>query len=156
MRKFRVGNTTYRRSNLFGVGKYIGGKIYVHKDYALEVVDHIIYSLAKTCIPTDFEFNCIVVDYKKETIRFDEAPDFNTAREPHPGDFYEVNCDTWKVRSGHSDSIWHHKWMWVKDDYKGFDVDESYKWSKEWTQRITNPSGSKNVWNKQLDKAFRR
>lgn len=150
MRSFKVGNTTYKRSNLFGVGKYIGGKLYVHKNYAIRVVDYLDYSLARACLPDGFQFNCIVVDYKKETIRFDEAPDFDTAREPHPGDFYEVSLNTWKIRKGHSDFIWHHKWMWVDDDYKGFDVNKAYEWSKEWTQYITHPSGSKSVWLKQL------
>lgn len=85
-------------------------------------------------------------------IRFDEAPDFDTAREPHPGDFIEVNISTKEIRRGHSDFIWHHKWMWVDDDYTGFDVGESYEWSKQWTQFISHPSGSKKIWESQLSK----
>lgn len=151
MRKFKVGNTTYKRSSVFGVGKSIGGKLYVHKDYAYRVLDRDIYNRIRGFLPCDFQYNCLVIDHKKNTIRFDEAPDFDTAREPHPGDFIEVNFDTWEMRTGHSDYIWHHKWMWVDDDYKGFDVDESYEWSKEWTQKITHPSGSRNVWLKQIN-----
>ena len=150
MREFKVNNTVYRRSNLFGVGKYIGGKFYVHKDYVTRVIDEDLYLMAVDLLPDDFRFNCVVVDYKNGIIRFDEAPDFDTEREPHPGDFIEVNLDTFEIRCGHSDFIWHHKWMWVDDDYKGFDVEESYNWSKKWTQRITHPSGSKKVWLQQL------
>lgn len=149
-RKFRVGNTTYQRSRKYGVGKEIGGKIYIHKRYHHLVIDTDMFLNAAIRLPYGFIFNCMVIDLKKNIIRFDEAPDFDTAREPHPGDFIEVNLATKEIRRGHSDMIWHHKWMWVADDYKGFDVDKSYEWSKRWTQIITHPSGSKRVWERQL------
>lgn len=150
-RKFKVGNTWYQRSKKYGVGKEIGGKIYVHYKYANKVIAMKDLYDAIMLLPRDFRYNCIMVDTKKpHIIRFDEAPDFDTAREPHPGDFIEVNIDTKEIRRGHSDMIWHHKWMWVDDDYDGFDVNESYEWSKKWTQVITHPSGSKKVWEKQI------
>ena len=51
-----------------------------------------------------------------------------------------------------TNQIWHHKWMWVKNDYKGFDVQESYEWSKLWTSKIKDTSGigSIPIWNKKL------
>ena len=152
MRKFKVGKTIYQRSTKSGVGKEIGGKIYVHKNYVGKVVNENDFNLAKKCLPSNFLFNCIMYDRKNSIIRFDEAPDFDVRREPHPGDFIEVNFTTMEIRKGHSDFIWHHKWMWVMDDYDGFDVNESYEWSKEWTQIITHPSGSKRVWDQQLNK----
>jgi len=150
-RKFKVGNTTYQRSKKYGVGKEIGGKIYIYKRYAFEVISRADLYNAILLLPADFRYNCLMVDRKKPyIIRFDEAPDFDTAREPHPGDFVEVNIETKEIRCGHSDMIWHHKWMWVDDDYKGFDVEESYQWSREWTKHITHPSGSKRIWEEQI------
>lgn len=149
-RKFKVGSTTYQRCKKYGVGKEIGGKIYVHKKYAYKVIDPDVFFDAADQLPDDFTFNCLVVDNKKHIIRFDQAPDFDTEREPHPGDFIEVSLDTKRMRRGHSDYIWHHKWMWVDDDYEGFDVNESYKWSKKWTSIITHPSGIKYIWLNQI------
>ena len=149
-KKFKVGSTTYQRSRKYGVGKEIGGKIYVHMNYFHLVISPDTFLDAANQLPYGFVFNCMMIDLKKNVIRFDEAPDFDSAREPHPGDFIEVNLSTKEIRRGHSDMIWHHKWMWVADDYKGFDVNESYEWSKRWTQVITHPSGSKRVWGRQL------
>lgn len=147
-KKFKVGNTTYKRSKL-GVGKEIGGKLYIHKDYAEKYIP--LYIECTELLPDGFHYNCICVDKKKPcTIRFDEAPDFDTAREPIVGDFIEVNLETKEIRKGHSNMIWHHKWMWVDDSYKGFDVNESYEWSKKWTKYITHPSGSKKIWKEQI------
>ncbi len=148
---FKVGNTTYRRSSKYGVGKEIGGKMYVHKDYVLTVVSSEEFAVAEACLPAGFTYNCCMIDRKARTIRFDEAPDFDTAREPHPGDFVEVNMKTLAIRRGHSEMIWHHKWMWVAEDYTGFDVAASYEWSKRWTQVVTHPSGSRRVWEKQIE-----
>lgn len=149
-RKFRVCNTTYQRSRKYGVGKEIGGKIYVHKNYFHLVISPDTFLDVANQLPYGFVFNCMMIDLKKNVIRFDEAPDFDSAREPHPGNFIEVNLSTKEIRRGHSDMIWHHKWMWVADDYRGFDVNGSYEWSKRWTQVITHPSGSKRVWERQL------
>ena len=149
--KFKVGNTTYQRSKRYGVGKEIGGKIYVHKNYYSLVISPNQFFEAASLLPYGFVFNCLMIDKKKSTIRFDEAPDFDTAREPHPGDSIEINLITKEIRKRHSDFIWHHKWMWVDDDYAGFDVDESYRWSQQWTKIIHNPSGSQRIWGKQLN-----
>lgn len=150
-RKFKVGNTTYQRSIKYGVGKEIGGKVYFHKKYFDKVIDVDDFLKAASLLPYGFIFNCIMVDRKKPyIIRFDEAPDFDTSREPHPGDFIEVDLNTLLIRKGHSDLIWHHKWMWVRDDYDGFNVEESYQWSKKWTAVVTHPSGSRRIWLEQI------
>ena len=155
-RKFRVGKTTYQRSKRYGIGKEIGGKIYVHKKYTHRVLSIDTLYDAIQCVPIDFliKSNCVMYDPKRHIVRFDEAPDFDTAREPHVGDFIEVNIYSGKTRHGHSNYIWHHKWMWVDDDYDGFDVEESYQWSKKWTSIITHPSGSKRIWLRQIREVY--
>jgi len=46
--------------------------------------------------------------------------------------------------------IYHHKWLFVKDDYQGFDVDKSKERSAEWLQvsdRINmSKIGTLNYW----------
>lgn len=151
-RKFKAGHTTYQRSS-YGVGKKIGSKLYIHKDYIKYLPEEfqIAYENAKRYanIP-DSSFRCVVFDFSKVTVRFDEAPDFDTAREPIPGNFVLVDTFSGKVKRSPCSQIWHHKWMWVGDDYQGFDVDESYQWSKLWTSRISHPSGFRAIWDNEL------
>ena len=120
------------------VGKRVGDQLYVHKKYANEVIPNDVLKKAalvlKQKLPT-FRFNSIMWDMKSNIIRFDEAPDFDTAREPHVGKYvWVLPNDT--VREGHSNSIWHHKWLWVKDDYNGFDVEKSKEWSSIWVSKV--------------------
>ena len=113
----------------YGVGKEIGGKIYIHKDYALEVIPTDVLNNAQDMLhkyEPCFEFNCVCYNKKQPNIvRFDEAPDFNTEREPHPGVMFTVDTSIngegcYKYR--YSDLIWYHKWLWVDENYKGFNV----------------------------------
>lgn len=142
-----------KRSPKYGVGKEIGGQIYFHKNYVDQVCPDL-YSVALEILQKerpDFEFNCLMYDKKKpETLRFDEAPDFDTAREPMPGKMIAVNTSTYELTERYSNQIWHHKWLWVLDDYEGFDVQASYEWSKTWLQKITHPSGYIDKWKSEL------
>ena len=139
----------------YGVGKDIGGSIYLHKQYADEVIPEEDLNYAEGILADtypDFKYNCIRWDYKTNKISFQEAPDFDTAREPVVGDYVTVDLITGKVRTGHSDYIWHHKWLFVKNDYDGFDVFDSWNWSKKWLSVLTEPSDGNGInrWNAQL------
>ena len=98
----------------------------------------------------DFKYNIIKWDIKKDLLTFVNSPDFDTADEPVAGDYVAIKADG-TVRKGSTKSIWHHKWLWVKDDYKGFDVEESYRRSEAW---LTIPMiefskiGNKAFWEK--------
>lgn len=137
------------------VGKQVGSQIYVHRDYVTDVIPHNLWNRALDILDHSnpgFKFATIVFDAKAGTVRFDEAPDFDTAREPHVGNYIKVYLDgTLPPVQGHSDSIWHHKWMWVKDDYKGFDVDKAKEWSKLWLSKLEGPAkGTDATWQMQL------
>lgn len=137
------------------VGKLMGG-VYVHKDYATDIIPEDIYTKAAEVAEREgFKFNSVYWDKKNPNIvRFDEAPDFDTAREPIPGNWIKVDASTGEiVGHGNSNQIWHHKWAWVKDDYQGFDVDDAYNWSKEWSQKISNPDAWGYKWDYLLDQA---
>lgn len=137
-----------------GIGKKVGDKIYLHKDYALDVVPTDVWWDAQDILhdfAPDFKYNCICYSPKENVIRFDEAPDFNTAREPHPGKMLTLNLNTFsktmEFKESHSDMIWHHKWLWVTENYDGFDVSESYAWSKLWLSKVNEvASGSLAKW----------
>lgn len=145
-----------KRSSKYGVGKEIGGQIYFHKNYVDDICPNL-YELAKDILEEeypDFKYNCLMYDKKKpDTLRFDEAPDFDSAREPMPGVMLSVDTSTGKIIKRYSPQIWHHKWLWVKDDYKGFDVEESYEWSKKWLEKISSPSGYIDKWKAELKDA---
>lgn len=138
------------------VGKYIDNKLYVHKDYAYdaipkETLDNAISILNET--NPNFEWNCLRYDTKSGDIAFQEAPDFDTAREPVVCKNITVTSDG-RVLGGTKSfpQIWHHKWLWVKDDYKGFDVKDSWEWSKKWLSELPVPANGSNEanWKKQL------
>jgi hypothetical protein len=146
----------------FGVGKQVGSKVYMHKDYALDIVPTDVLWNAQDILrkyEPGASFNCICYDLKNpNVIRFDEAPRFDTDREPYPGIMYTV--DVSRIDEGercykvsYSDAIWHHKWLWVANDYKGFDVRESYEWSRHWLSKLGEvASGYPHKWTEQLNK----
>lgn len=148
-----IKGSLIKRSPKYGVGKEIGGQIYFHKDYVDKVCPEL-YDLAKDILEEeypDFRYNCLMYDKSKpDTLRFDEASDFDTAREPMPGTMYSVDTDTGKITKRYSPQIWHHKWLWVMDDYKGFNVEEAYEWSKKWLEKISSPSGYMDKWKAEL------
>lgn len=121
----------------FSVGKPVGSQIYFHKNYAEYVVPADELQKARAIAEREgFDYNCMMYDKKEHVVRFDEAPDFDTAREPITGKNMKVYPNGKVVYSDGSESqerqIWHHKWMWVADDYQGFDVEESKDWSRKW------------------------
>ena len=146
-----------KRSTKYGVGKEIGGEIYFHKNYAEDILPDEVLSQAMQLLEENqpgFEYNCLKYNPKTGVVAFQEAPDFDSAREPVVGDYVSVNTDTGVVKTGHSNYIWHHKWNWVKNDYPGFDVEESWNWSKQWLSTLTEVSDGNGIerWNAQLDK----
>jgi len=132
------------------VGKDIGGQIYVHKNYAQEVIPNDILKHGLKHVPKDFKYNSIMWDKNRNIIRFDSVKNFDSEREPVVGDYIAVLPDG-STKQGKSPYIWHHKWLWVKDDYTGFNVPESIAWSKEWLSKLNEPaSGKLEKWNEQL------
>ena len=155
-----VGSTlkTYKGSPIkrskYGVGKEIGGDIYLHKSYADDVVPADIMDNAEDMLDeydSSFTYNCIRYSPKTGAVSFQEAPDFDTAREPIVGDYITVFPDG-TIKTGHSNYIWHHKWLFVKNDYKGFDVQKSWEWSKKWLSTLQETADGNGIarWNAQL------
>jgi hypothetical protein len=123
------------------VGKMVGPQLYIHKNYAEEVIPADLWNNAKAVLAKehpDHTYNAVMYDKKKQIVRFDEAPDFDTAREPMVGMYVAVLPDgTTKKPNKPSEMIWHHKWLWVRDeDYDGFNTGESKEWSRTWASKL--------------------
>tara|TARA_R110002049_G_scaffold285698_4_gene467051 strand:+ start:209908 stop:210510 length:603 start_codon:yes stop_codon:yes gene_type:complete len=121
-----------RRSKKFGVGKEIGGNVYLHRLY--EQLLDIDLKKVKENLPPDFKYTVVKLNLKTRAVTFTHSHDFDTAEEPIVGKQLLVRDDgSTSMRKPPEDPyIYHHKWLFVADDYKGFDVDESRKRSLAW------------------------
>lgn len=127
-----LGTRLPKRSRRFGVGKEIGGNVYVHRQY-----EHILGSrvqTAKALLPPDFVYTVVKLNISTQAVTFVASPDFDRADEPVAGRYFLVREDgTTQDRNQHDDPyIYHHKWLMVQDDYAGFDVDASKQRSRQW------------------------
>lgn len=135
------------------VGKRVGGQLYLHRDYLhLARPELNVATLERRC---PFPFRCVMLDADRDLVRLDEALDFDSAREPSPGRMLTLRGLSTgalgQATERSSSSIWHHKQLWVQDDYPGFDVDAAWRWSERWLAALTETaSGSPKVWEQQL------
>lgn len=143
------------------VGKKMGDQLYAHMDYAELIVPPEVMRHAYHAVQEYFmedRIRCFRYNLKTGEIRFDEAEDFDEAREPMAGTTLTVYPPGWRKRPklGYVTSIWHHKWLWVMNDYDGFDLEESYEWSRLWTSRMPHKAysriGSREIWEEELRK----
>jgi hypothetical protein len=138
-------------------GKKVGNCTYVHKQYEDEVIPAKSLKKAKEYLKTIFEgftYDCVKYDRKNGNITFQWSPNFDTADEPVVGRCFLIKADgTSRILPDKSDpQIWHHKWLWVNDDYQGFDVEESKARSKQWEPHVSKEEkrkiGTLSYWNK--------
>lgn len=118
----------------YGVGKSIGGYIYVHKQYATDIIpiDVLQRGLKLT---GNFSYTILKYNPKIQSISFIESTDFDTNPEPTIGRVMLIKSDSEipKIMNPSSDPwIYHHKWLMVKDNYMGFDVEKSKQRSLDW------------------------
>lgn len=157
-RQLRTMKGSVIKRSKYSVGKEIGGQIYFHLDYITDIVptDEIAkaYDIMKDNYQDIDDYNICVYDPKLKTLRFVECPDFDEDSEPRVGYYITVNLETGEIKEGYSNTIYHHKWLFVKDDYTGFDIDESYEWSKEWLSKLPEKADGTNQerWINQLRK----
>ena len=141
------------RSSVAGIGKAIGTKLYVHREYEhvipyIRVVKDYIKFNTKELLT--HPYNVVCFNRLGKVLSFIEAPDFDTAHEPTVGRItaFKVNGHGCITRP-RSNSIYHHKWLFVGDEYTGFAVQESFDRSVEWTRLLGidyHRIGSKRYW----------
>lgn len=115
------------------VGKSIGGAVYAHQNYEKEVIPELVLLNAQKYLE-GFKYNIVKYVPQTDTITFIQSPDFDSADEPMVGTALLVKPDgnTKAMNPSGDPWIYHHKWLWVKDDYTGFDVEESKQRSLKW------------------------
>lgn len=148
--KTRKGSAIKRSK--WGVGKDIGGSLYVHINYVpTEFRDMVDEARMKILIshPT-FDPNIVRVDYKKGSVAFYDSPEFDNSNEPAAGEMIVVK-DGVVAKPRMVKQIWHHKWLWVGDDYRGFNAEEAFKRSENWLSKDTedNPLPFAKIGNRQ-------
>ena len=151
----------------YGVGKMIGSKIYFHKSVWDKIVPADIWEKAHCIINSlstqqklwqmgcvEWEYETLCYDLKNPAVlRFDSCPGFNLQREPVVGWMMFVDTENERVSFKNNQQIYHHRWLWVQPDYEGFDVQQSYEWSKHWLSKLPEVAcGYSHKWNEQLKK----
>ncbi|WP_160164412.1 DNA phosphorothioation-associated putative methyltransferase [Rhodopirellula baltica] len=121
-----------KRCGKFGVGKRIGGAVYVHRQYEGVLGESV--ATAKAKLPSGFDYTVVKHNELNGNVSFIHCPDFDTADEPSTGDYAVVRSDgVLKLHSALADPyIYHHKWLFVAEDYQGFDVSQSQQRSAAW------------------------
>jgi len=134
-----------------GFGKKMGNVVYIHKNYETYLPSESLTTNRKL-LPKGFKYTIIKWDKKDNSMSFIESVDFDTSNEPIVDNSYKVSNGVIKFRSKPKrDQIYHHKWMFVKPTYKGFDYGESKLRSLKWYKKYDYDSrmiGYKDYWDK--------
>ncbi len=80
-----------RQSSRYGVGKEIGGTVYVHRRY--KYVLGSVVEEARKHLPPDFSYTVVKLTLAKRSVSFVEVADFDTAPEPAIGTIIAVKTD---------------------------------------------------------------
>ncbi len=153
MAKSDSQTTLPKRSKQFGVGKEIGGNVYVHCQYESVLGERV--QTAKNLIPADFSYTVVKLNLATQGVTFVFSPDFDAADEPIVGRYILAREDGTTMERSQLDDpyIYHHKWLMVNDDYSGFDVAESKRRSTLWLS-LPNVDksriGRKSYWDDQV------
>ena len=143
--------------------KRVGYCLYVHKSNIKELrtkltddmnimLDSVIHCVE---VELDVPYHIIKVDTKNQKISVIECFDWDKYEEPTVGNSYCFDCNTmrYSMKKGGT-KVYHHKWMFVSDDYNGFDIEESKRWSEKWQsvlpKEVKSRIGYKKYWDEYL------
>lgn len=139
------------------VGKRMGHDLYVHKsqEYTLPQDE---LNKAKSHLPKDHDYAIVKHNKKTGDFSFIKSHDWDSADEPTVGHSIKVSSDggVKHTKQKSDPQIYHHKWQFVGDDYKGFDVDKSKERSKHWksvvgvNKEVSSRIGTKSYWDKEV------
>lgn len=121
-----------KRTNKFNhIGKEIGGEVYCHRQYEDQFPGDVL-AAAKVQLPDGFEYHVVKFNPKNNNISFIISNDFDTNPEPSVNGGMVVKANGDKILFADAGWIYHHKFLFVSDDYTGFDVEESKQRSLDW------------------------
>jgi len=125
-----------KRYHRFGVGKKIGDSVYIHKDYEYLLTNEGIkeYKAHLNKLFDGFEYTIIKYNIRTKAFSFIKCSEFDTEEEPVVGESMLVREDgsTRFIKQAKDPWIYHHKWLMVAPEYKGFDMKESVDRSLWW------------------------
>lgn len=135
------------------IGKQIGSNIWFHSSYS-ELFHSYLINANKMIDKLPFEHNILRIDTKKNNILFINSPDFDSSHEPIIKETaLFVDGELSKTsKSSSNPLIYHHKWMFVLPDYKGFDYYQEAERSLLWKEKlginrkVSSRIGRKNYW----------
>ena len=139
-------------------GKHIGNNLYFHVSqlpYLPKDLRDEISELSLILNHYSYDYNIIKIDKYYGDISLIMSNDFNDNYEPHIDISYRMmnklppKVIDYRLRDIDKIPVYHHKWMFVADDYKGFDVQASKERSTWWE---THPVVIKHM---QEDKYFK-
>ncbi len=115
-----------------GVGKEIGYAVYVHREYEERLGATVEW--AKRHLPEAYDYNVVKLNQRNDSVSFILCPSFDLDPEPAITAIIVVSADgvTQRRTTPTDPYIYHHKWLFVDDDYRGFDVEESKARSQQW------------------------
>ena len=119
----------------------------MHKNYIDALPDQGQTTFTKFEDKVPFAYSCLRYDLKSSQLAFVECPDFDSAREPVVGKMFIVDPDGSARVTRSFPQIYHHKWLWVDNSYNGFDVGNSWRWSRNWLSQLTEPADGSNMQN---------
>lgn len=142
--------TVIKKSPKYGVGKQVGNTIYLHKSVEDKLPSEILIN-AKDKLLNDFNYTIVKYDQSNGNITFIQSPDWDTSDEPIVGDAILIRGDGTErfIKEKKTPQIYHHKWLFVNDNYNGFNTEESKERSRSWLKVPNiefNKIGYKNYW----------
>lgn len=135
------------------VGKQIGSQIWFHSDYS-ELFHSYLINANDIYDKIDFIPDIIRIDTKSNNMALIKSPDFDTSNEPYieKSALFEDGILKKISLSGDNPQIYHHKWMFVDEEYSRFDYFDSVNRSIQWkrilgkNRALSSRIGRKNFW----------
>jgi len=132
------------RRGSHGVGKVLDKNKWVHRtvlpslpEKEQNLVNKALDVLGIQLPPPDIDI-IVKINISEGLVTFTHSRDWKTATEPICGDMvgvkdlYSDRPTVFHLKQKGVPNIYHHKWMFVGDDYLGFDVKEAMEWSETW------------------------
>ena len=154
LKKYKI-----QRDKKHCLGKRISCHLWIHKNYVNDIFTEEEFMKFHSKVPTTLNYNILRIDLSKNEIAFICCNDFDTSNEPIVGDSIRITKEdnyysASKInKQPQNPLIYHHKWLFVKDNYKGFNVEKSKERSLEWKRvlgvdkKVSSRIGRLSFWN---------
>lgn len=118
--------------------KKVGTAMYVHKSALDELLNKIkeekdknfLLQILKIAEEEIINYDIIKIDNKRVSLI--QSPDWDTKNEPSVGDSICFHQDGTRKKIKASNKIYHCKYLFVKDDYAGFNIKKAKERAKLW------------------------